>query len=63
MLADDPAPVACLPNEGHVGADPGAACGLSPVFRISTATSDATPTEAMACIGRAVAALSPARAA
>lgn len=63
VLADDAAVVAYLLNEGHVGAVPGAAYGLSPFFRISTATSDATLTEAMARVGRAVAALSPAKAA
>lgn len=63
VLVDDTAVVAYLLNEGHVGAVPGAAYGLSPFFRISTATSDATLTEAMSRIGRAVAALSPAKAA
>lgn len=63
MLADDTAVVTYLPNEGHVRAVPGAAYGLSPLFRNSTATADATLTEAMARVGRAVAALSPAKAA
>lgn len=63
VLADDTAVVEYLLNEGHVGAVPGAAYGLSPFFRISTATSDGTLTEAMSRIGRAVAALSPAKAA
>lgn len=49
--------------EGHVGSVPGTAYGLSPFFRISTATSDAILTEAIARIGRAVAALQPAEAA
>ena len=60
VLADDTAVVKYLLNEGHVGAVPGAAYGLSPFFRISTATSDAVLTEAMARIARAVAALRPA---
>ena len=46
--------------EGHVGAVPGAAYGLSPFFRISTATSDEVLTEAISRIARAVAALQPA---
>ncbi|MFV0472775.1 MAG: pyridoxal phosphate-dependent aminotransferase [Pikeienuella sp.] len=57
VLADDATVVAYLLNEGHVGAVPGAAYGLSPFFRISTATSDEILTEAMARIARAVAAL------
>jgi aspartate aminotransferase len=52
-----------LLHHAHVGAVPGAAYGLSPFFRISTATADATLTEAIARIARAVAALSPAQAA
>lgn len=59
VLADDTAVVAYLLNEGHVGAVSGSAYGLSPFFRISTATSDATLIEAMTRIGRAVTALSP----
>lgn len=62
-LTDDTAVVSYLLNEGHVGAVPGEAYGLSPYFRISTATADATLTEAMARIGHAVSALSPAKAA
>ncbi|RKF16160.1 pyridoxal phosphate-dependent aminotransferase [Roseovarius spongiae] len=46
-----------LLNEGHVAAVPGTAYGLSPFFRISTATSEDTLTEAVSRIGRAVAAL------
>ena len=57
VLTDDAAVVSYLLNEGHVGAVPGAAYGLSPYFRISTATSDAVLTEAIARIARAVAAL------
>lgn len=57
VLVDDTAVVKYLLNEGHVGAVPGAAYGLSPFFRISTATADAVLTEAMARIARAVAAL------
>lgn len=57
ILTDDTAVVAYLLNEAHVGAVPGAAYGVSPYFRISTATSDAVLTEAIARIARAVAAL------
>lgn len=57
VLTDDVAVVRYLLNEGHVCAVPGAAYGLSPYFRISTATSDAVLAEAIARIGRAVAAL------
>lgn len=60
VLADDTAVVSYLLNEGHVSAVPGAAYGLSPYFRISTATGDAILAEAVARIGRAVAALEPA---
>ena len=63
VLTDDAAVVSYLLHEGHVGAVPGAAYGLSPFFRISTAAADATLTEAIARIARAVAALSPAKAA
>ncbi|MDR0809275.1 MAG: pyridoxal phosphate-dependent aminotransferase [Gemmobacter sp.] len=59
-LTDDTAVVAYLLHHAHVGAVPGAAYGLSPFFRISTATSDAVLSEAIARIGRAVAALSEA---
>ncbi|MFV0386163.1 pyridoxal phosphate-dependent aminotransferase [Paracoccus sp. (in: a-proteobacteria)] len=45
---------------GHVGSVPGSAYGLSPFFRISTATSDEVLTSAVARIARAVAALKPA---
>lgn len=47
--------------EGHIGSVPGSAYGLSPFFRISTATSDEVLAEAVARIGRAVAALEPAK--
>ncbi len=63
VLTDDAAVTDYLLNHAHVGAVPGAAYGLSPFFRISTATSDAILTEAIARIARAVAALSPAKAA
>lgn len=43
--------------QGHVSSVPGSAYGLAPFFRISTATSDEVLTEAVARIGRAVAAL------
>lgn len=60
VLADDTAVVDYLLVEGHVGAVPGAAYGLSPFFRISTATSDEILKEAIHRIARAVAALQPA---
>ncbi|ESW61815.1 MAG: aspartate aminotransferase [Rhodobacter sp. CACIA14H1] len=60
-LTDDTAVTAWLLDEAHVGAVPGAAYGLSPFFRISTATSDAILSEAITRISRAVAALSPAK--
>lgn len=63
ILAADDAVVSYLLNHAHVGAVPGAAYGLSPFFRISTATSDSILTEAIARIARAVAGLSPAKAA
>jgi aspartate aminotransferase len=56
-LTDDIAVVDYLLNHAHVGSVPGAAYGVSPFFRISTATSDAILTEAMARIARAVATL------
>ncbi|MCX7646838.1 MAG: pyridoxal phosphate-dependent aminotransferase [Rhodobacteraceae bacterium] len=62
-LADDAAVVRHLLQAAHVSAVPGAAYGLSPFFRISTATSDAVLAEAIARIGRCVAALAPAGAA
>jgi aspartate aminotransferase len=56
-LDDDTAVANYLLNEGHVAAVPGSAYGLSPYVRISTATSEAELTEAVARIGRAVARL------
>ena len=56
-LADDVAVAKYLLEEGHVAAVPGTAYGLSPFFRISTATSDELLVEAVARIGRAVARL------
>ncbi|MEZ5797641.1 MAG: pyridoxal phosphate-dependent aminotransferase [Paracoccaceae bacterium] len=44
-----------LLNHAHVGSVPGAAYGVSPFFRISTATADEILTEALARIARAVA--------
>lgn len=58
-LTDDMAVVRYLLEEGHVGSVPGAAYGLSPFFRISTATSDDVLRDAVARIGRAVSALKP----
>jgi aspartate aminotransferase len=56
-LGDDVAVAKYLLEEGHVAAVPGTAYGLSPIFRISTATSDEVLVEAVARIGRAVAKL------
>ena len=53
-LADDAAVAAYLLNEGRVASVPGVAYGLSPFFRISTATSDAVLSDAVARIGQAV---------
>lgn len=55
VLGDDKAVATFLLNEGHVAAVPGAAFGLSPYVRISTATSDALLTEAVSRINDAVA--------
>ncbi|MCA2014319.1 pyridoxal phosphate-dependent aminotransferase [Cereibacter sphaeroides] len=44
-------------NSGHVSSVPGTAYGVTPFFRISTATADAVLVEAIARIKRAVAAL------
>ncbi len=60
ILHDDVAVSDYLLAEAHVGSVPGSAYGLSPFFRISTATSDEVLTEAVARIARAVAALQPA---
>lgn len=56
-LEDDVAVAKYLLYEGHVAAVPGTAYGLSPFFRISTATSDDTLAEAVKRIGAAVAKL------
>jgi len=53
-LADDAAVASYLLNEGRVASVPGAAYGLSPFFRISTATADAVLNDAVARIGEAV---------
>ncbi|WP_182084307.1 pyridoxal phosphate-dependent aminotransferase [Aureimonas sp. ME7] len=55
VLEDDTAFANYLLNEGRVAGVPGAAYGLSPYFRISTATSEAVLTEAIARINAAVA--------
>ena len=57
VLEDDVAVAKYLLDEGHVAAVPGAAYGLSPFFRISTATSDEVLGEAVRRIGAAVAKL------
>ncbi|KAF0172303.1 MAG: class I and II aminotransferase [Rhodobacteraceae bacterium] len=57
VLADDTAVAQYLLTEGRVAAVPGAAYGLSPFFRISTATSDTVLAEAISRIAAAVAAL------
>ncbi|MBD9375613.1 pyridoxal phosphate-dependent aminotransferase [Rhizobium sp. ARZ01] len=56
-LEDDIAVAKYLLDEGHVAAVPGTAYGLSPFFRISTATSDEVLAEAVKRIGAAVAKL------
>ncbi|WP_337183544.1 pyridoxal phosphate-dependent aminotransferase [Shinella sp.] len=56
-LEDDVAVAKYLLEEAHVAAVPGAAYGLSPFFRISTATSEAVLAEAVTRIGAAVAKL------
>lgn len=55
VLGDDAAVATYLLNEGRVAAVPGAAYGLSPYFRISTATSEEVLSEAVARIGAAAA--------
>lgn len=57
VLSDDVAVTKYLLDEAHVAAVPGSAYGLSPYFRISTATSEAQLDEAVARIARAVAKL------
>lgn len=54
VLEDDTAVSTYLLNEGRVASVPGAAYGLSPYFRISTATSEDVLTEAIARIKQAV---------
>ena len=56
-LDDDVAVAKYLLDEGHVAAVPGTAYGLSPFFRISTATSEEVLAEAVKRIGAAVAKL------
>ncbi|TPL99697.1 pyridoxal phosphate-dependent aminotransferase [Mesorhizobium sp. B2-3-10] len=55
VLQDDTAVANYLLNEGRVASVPGAAYGLSPYFRISTATGEDVLTEAIARINAAVA--------
>ncbi|MBZ9775787.1 pyridoxal phosphate-dependent aminotransferase [Mesorhizobium sp. CO1-1-8] len=55
VLEDDTAVANYLLNEGRVASVPGAAYGLSPYFRISTATSEEVLAEAIARINAAVA--------
>lgn len=56
-LEDDKAIARYLLDEAHVAAVPGAAYGLSPFFRLSTATSEAVLNEAITRIAAAVAKL------
>ncbi len=60
-LTDDTAVAQYLLTEGRVAAVPGIAYGLSPFFRISTATADALLGEAIARIAAAVGKLQPRR--
>ena len=55
VLEDDAAVAAFLLHEGRVASVPGAAYGLSPFVRISTATSEAVLTDAIARVEAAVA--------
>lgn len=57
ILNDDVAVSNYILSEGHVSSVPGSAYGLSPFFRISTATSDEVLTDAISRIGNAVAKL------
>lgn len=57
VIADDQDFTRYLLAQAHVAAVPGAAYGLSPFFRISTATSEAVLTEAIRRIAAAVALL------
>ena len=61
VIEDDTGFVQYLLNEGKVAAVPGSAYGLSPFFRISTATSDDTLSQAMDRIAGCVSKLVPAR--
>ena len=61
VLATDTDVSDYLLNHAHVGSVPGSAYGVSPFFRISTATSDVVLTEAIARIARAVANLTEAK--
>ncbi|WP_371229072.1 pyridoxal phosphate-dependent aminotransferase [Roseovarius sp. 2305UL8-3] len=54
VLSDDIAVTQYLLDDGHVAAVPGTAYGLSPFFRISTATSDEELNKAMSRIANAV---------
>lgn len=60
-LTDDTAVSRYLLEDGRVATVPGTAYGVSPYFRISTATSDSTLTRAIARIGDAVTQLALAR--
>ncbi|WOC14658.1 pyridoxal phosphate-dependent aminotransferase [Pseudochrobactrum sp. MP213Fo] len=60
ILQDDAGIATYLLNEGRVAAVPGSAYGMSPYFRISTATSDSVLDEAMKRIANAVSRLAPA---
>ncbi|WP_426441302.1 pyridoxal phosphate-dependent aminotransferase [Bradyrhizobium genosp. P] len=62
ILSNDAAISNYMLTEGHVSSVPGSAYGLSPFFRISTATSDEILTEAVARIAKAVGALQPSEA-
>ncbi|TIU62559.1 MAG: pyridoxal phosphate-dependent aminotransferase, partial [Mesorhizobium sp.] len=55
VLEDDAAVADYLLNEGRVASVPGVAYGLSPYFRISTATSAEVLSEAISRINTAVA--------
>ncbi len=61
LLVDDVAVSNYILAEGHVSSVPGSAYGLSPFFRISTATGDEVLAEAVRRIARAVNALEPAK--
>jgi aspartate aminotransferase len=54
VLTDDAAVASYLLNDGHVASVPGVAFGLSPYFRISTATSEENLSEAIRRIKAAV---------